>query len=295
MHECRQDLSRSREIRLRAPASFRIPPSEGGTEIGRLSIRAIELAYSSAETDPRRLAAMLYFYNRIPVSRKWKERIPDSLALLRYLGIHANGRWPGSRRILPVRMKFDHSKTAEYAYWTFWTIRGGRSDASKGGQIKLYISPLCEDLSAVVQQLAQYLDGSGAYALKVGRHVPALLRPDKLMVYFRDVDDALRFGHQFLLRTCLLRAQGVPFTFPVGSTGLVSMGFDPPETARWSYRKEGGSWRLWVTGCVAETILRVRKSRSPDPMNSIYAELLARKIDPHLWKPLDGTWGAGSV
>ncbi len=262
-------------------------PEEEINRVRRLSLRAIELAYHSSENNPQRLAATLYFYNRIPVSKKWKERIPNEIKLLQFLGVEKDGSWPNNKYI-----HMDNKRTTESnPYWKYWKI--SKYDLPmklKGGGFKLYISPQCEDLPVIISQLAKYVEDSGAHALKIGSTIQGLLRPDKLMVYFNNLDDAVRFGHLLLSKIFVNYAHGVPFTYPIGDNGLFSIGFDPPDTAEWRYEREGQSWRLWVTQHVADVILRVRKSRSKKPTDLILKELTIRKIDPVSWKPLDGAW-----
>lgn len=256
-------------------------------KVTNLSFRAMELGYYSAETNPYRLIANLYFYNRIPINKKWKKHIPNEEILLQFLELESDRTWPGNKKIHPINT----NKTKSDSYWNFWTI--GNDSSSKKlreNEFKLYISPYCEDLPIIFEQLKKHVDKSGAHALKIGRNVESLLRPDKLILYFKKLSDTVRFGNLLLSNTFLNRAQGVPFTHPLDPNGLLSIGFDPPETIHWPYNKEGQSWRLWVIGHVVKTILNIRKDMTSNPMADIRKELLAKRIDPILWRILDPTW-----
>src|SRR6266513_410748 len=111
--------------------------------VGRLSLRAIELGYASAETNPRRLTAFLYFYNRIPLSQKWITRLPDEKALMQYMGLESSGKWPWNRNIQLFSPGLETPESFDNYYWNFWRI--GRKRAVKSnpeGRYKLYICPV---------------------------------------------------------------------------------------------------------------------------------------------------------
>ena len=257
------------------------------TEISRLSLRAIELATLLHGRVLGRIAAFLYFYNRMPISRRWMERIPDEAALLRFLGIGEDKRWPGSRNVHP----FTRGMGDTDPFWMYWNIdKHTRPPQKSGSGFKVYVSPKCEDLPLTIQHVGMVLESSGAHMVKIGRNAQVLLRPDKLMIYFNILQDAVRFGRRLLSEVSLTRAQAVPFTYPLDPIGLVSIGFDPPPTARWHDGREGRSWRLWATECVAAAIMRVQEHDGTCQIERVLTEVRGRQIDPILWRPRDATW-----
>ena len=60
--------------------------AEGGT-IARLSLAALKYAQALQLNDVQRLSARLYFYNRAPLSPRWRRQLPNPEAVRCYLGI----------------------------------------------------------------------------------------------------------------------------------------------------------------------------------------------------------------
>ncbi|WP_429289860.1 hypothetical protein [Paraburkholderia sp. CI3] len=91
-------------------------------------------------------------------------------------------------------------------------------------------------------ELFASLSNSAAVSLKVGGSACNLLRPDKLVVYFDRKDDLHDFAEQLFARTAGIPAQGVPFSFPIDSDGLLSWGLDPLSASE-EATAEQMSWR----------------------------------------------------
>jgi hypothetical protein len=263
------------------------------SEVERASTRAIFLAYNSGEIDVRRLTSMLYFYNRIPFSQKWQRRFPSDESLCRFLGFRKDDSWPGSRAFHLSKRLAPENVPVSRDVWGQWSIlRRGLSSTGRLTTYKIYVSPHLDELPNVIRHIGETAVKFGAAATKIGTEVRTLLRPDKLLVYFRDLKKALSYGRYLDANINCNRTQAVPFSYPIGLSGLISIGFDPPTSVRWTYGLEGGSWRLLVSTCIAETIVSVRESRPADVLQEIHRQLRAKNIDPLRWKPLNGAWNA---
>lgn len=255
-------------------------------KIRQLSVRAIDLCYHSPERDLPKLAALLYFYNRLPVTKKWRELIPDEEAALRFVGLKPDQEWAARHGL---EQTTNHALRTN-PYWSFWEVAHSHSSNFGRRSFKLYISPMPEDLASLVGLVIDLVGVSGAHALKIGKTAEGLLRPDKLMIYFSNLEDTIEFAEKILGNAVIHHSQGVPFTYPVGDSGLLSIGFDPPASVSWESRPEGESWRLWVTNIIAAAILKAKRSRSSDHMAGIMKAIEAAGVDPIWWRPVESDW-----
>jgi hypothetical protein len=136
------------------------------------------------------------------------------------------------------------------------------------------------------------LADSPAFAFKVGGDLPALLRPDKLVVYFARYGDLTESAARLQATLTGVPAQGVPFSAPLTADGLLSWGIDPAEDMQTFGWKGGESWRAWVTSRLAESLLE--SSRCPDlpvaPWTFALAALELEGIEPTTFVPEEGVW-----
>ena len=129
-------------------------------------------------------------------------------------------------------------------------------------------------------------------ALKVGNDAASLLRPDKIVLYFSDLDRvsaaARRLAHE--LAGC--PGHGVPFTAELAdSGGLVSYGIDPPRPEFALAWQERESWRLWLTNRLAVALFAARRDGGPlEPWQYALARLEIDGIDPSTWAPSADLW-----
>lgn len=264
------------------------PDTGEGTDIDCLSRRAIELAYHSAGTAAAELSARMYCYNRVPLSTRWTQQFGNEQAVLELLGLNPDGTWQNMDPGLAVadRKRSPRGENGPTAAWRLWRIADAPAlDATRQPTYKLYVSPVLADLPAVFAFVRGTLRHSGASMAKVGRDLPGLLRPDKLMIYFPALAAALAYGRH--LRTSLTteKAHGVPFTFQIGHTSLVSLGVDPPQNPT-----ANRSWRMVVTRHLAWAILQTRRIDPDDPLPMIHDLLRQNDIDPCRWLPTGSRW-----
>jgi hypothetical protein len=150
---------------------------------------------------------------------------------------------------------------------------------------KLYVSPDVESLAtafgAVVGSLARF---RGATAFKVGADAHGFYRPDKLVVYFEQLDDLQRGASKLEAEIGGMRAHGVPFSAAMTKCGLLSWGIDPP-------RINGiqTSWRQWVTGQLAQYMKPI-DSVGIEAWQFALERLRLLGINTDTWVPSNGMW-----
>src|SRR5579863_926762 len=192
------------------------------TSLAALSRRALEYAEALEITDAVVLSARIYMYNHLPVSPRWRHLLPDQAAVERHLGI-LNG---ATARMLERGWKRLPSAGGVQG-WTAWQSQRALHDHDSPTTYKLYVSPACSELRAGFQATAEAAAQSRAFHLKVGSNIYGLLRPDKIVVYFREFADLQETAACILEKLEHCPAHGVPFTAEVAEAGLLSWGIDP--------------------------------------------------------------------
>jgi hypothetical protein len=193
------------------------------TSLAMLSRRALEYAEALKINDAVVLSARLYMYNHVPASSGWRHLLSDQAAVERHLGISDGA----TGRILEkgwTRLSFG----AGVQGWTAWRSQRTLHDHNSPTTYKLHVSPACSELRAGFQATAEAVAASRAFYWKVGRDVYGLLRPDKIVVYFREFADLQETGASILEKLERCPAHGVPFTAELAGEGLLSWGIDPP-------------------------------------------------------------------
>jgi hypothetical protein len=211
-----------------------------GDRLSRLSMSALEHAGRLPGMSVEALAARLYGYHRMPRSARWTRAYPGSGAVLDLLDPAGMAvTWDG-----PL-------DAAANAGWLLWKRRGGGVPRGTGLPYKLYVSPHIEDLPEVLPVLITVLSGTSAPLFKFGASATGLLRPDKFVVYLRDVGELSTVAGDLAAALAGVRPHGVPFSAELAGGGLLSWGGDPPADAG----PVGGgaeSWRLSVCRRLAE-------------------------------------------
>jgi hypothetical protein len=254
----------------------------------RLSRRAIEAALASPRTEPRDLAVLLYLYNRVALCEGWRRRLPDSDSLLRFLDLRADGSWMNmsSTVVLPPPVANEaRPEEAFHAYWLLWRLRPA---ATINGRIshKVYFSPRPDALPEVFRRVRDKACDSGAGSMKVGRLLSAVLRPDKLIVYFAEHAPALVFARRMAEEFRHVPGQGTPFTHQVDpATAVVSLGVDPSPV-----HMPQSSWRVYISGKLGLAIQSARRCRVDQPMEYIHRYMSLLGVDSRRWQPLPTDW-----
>jgi hypothetical protein len=265
--------------------------AEAEGTLPRLTRAALEYGQALEIDDAGMISARLYFYNRLPLSPYWKRRFPGQDGVARYLEIDSGGAVARRLESGWVRLK----PSSQFDGWFQWQSLA----ASEGGLRrihKLYLSPKPEFVREAFPVFAEVLAGSAAHHFKVGWDAAGLLRPDKMVAYFWNLEPLQEAAHQIGKRLAGCAAQGVPFTASLQNDGLLSWGIDPlPEKGTLSWQ-ERPSWRLWITNRLANALVAAKsaQNRHVEPWRFALERLRLEKVDTDSWTPMD-TFGAAET
>ncbi len=253
-----------------------------GSRLQRLALTALEHASAMPAASRARRARCLYEFNGRPLTPSWQARLPDETAVGGWLGLDGeNGaRWD---------LRGQRSTTGS---WTAWSAGRGEREG-RGPDFKLYVSPLPEDLPAAVELLAASQASMPASHWKIARSLDAVLRPDKLMLYFNDFDALSEAAELLSRRLSGLRPQGVPFTADIGLDGLLSWGADPPASRHLASWRPRASWRSWITDRLAEAICDAFDHCPAEPWRLALDTLALEGVDTATWSPDPIRWSVG--
>ena len=267
------------------------------TSLAALSHRAIHYAESLRLDDPFELSSRLYSYNTIPASARWRALLPGEAATAQYLGLHHG---PAARALAS-----DWRPVPETKNWI--SHRANAADHSQPPTsapsltYKLYVSPACDHVRDAVEAIAEAVAQSKALQWKVGKGVHGLVRPDKMVIYFRQFADLQEVARKIMDRLEGCPPHGVPFTAELAGGGLLSWGIDPPrETGSLSWLG-GESWRGKLCNKLAMALVQAgisnhheetRKagdsSQPPYAANFAIQRLRLEGIDTDTWTPTHG-------
>jgi hypothetical protein len=134
------------------------------------------------------------------------------------------------------------------------------------------------------------LTHSGVPAFKIGKALPGVLRPDKLVAYLPDFASLARTAGTLQKAIKEYPAQGVPFTAPIDAAGFLSWGMDPPQDVTSFDRERHESWRSWLTSQLAIAILEVKTAAEIEPWQYALDRLRLEGIDTETWVPKQALW-----
>jgi HopA1 effector protein family len=213
------------------------------------------------------LTARLYGFNRWPLSPKLMMSLPGQRELREF--VLKEG---------PAELT-QHWRSQRYKSrpgWLSWVRREwprGLPEIT----YKLYVSPAPTSVCDVLRGLVPELTESRCIRFKVGATPADLARPDKLVAYFGDREEALRVADVLRKRLDGVPAHGVPLSVPFNSNRLLSWGIDPP------YKPERPtSWRMWLCSEIAQAMTA---SQSGGRVAAANSRLAAIGIDPDSWEP----------
>jgi hypothetical protein len=264
---------------------FSLP--EPTTKTARLSQMALQHAQVLEVDDALRLSVRLYFYGRLAASPGWLARYATRGAFEHFLQIEPGGTL--ARRMRRAWQIVDLAPPNDG--WFLWRSRQPLN-SKRNDRYKLYVSPLPEAVPTALSAAAEIAEETGAVALKVGNDAVSLLRPDKIVLYFSDLDRVCAAARRLAGELAGCPAHGVPFTAELAdSGGLVSYGIDPPRPEFALVWQERESWRLWLTNRLAVALLAARRDGGAlEPWQYALARLEIDGIDPSTWVPAADLW-----
>lgn len=248
----------------------------------RLSLDALRHAGDLESPDAGTLTGAMYFYNRIPISRFWRERFPDREAVLAHLG-GANAVPNAWHAPAPAQG------------WITWYPRERRVADSSKPMFKLYVSPRPENIRDAFHALVRALTDIGGADFKIGDDASGLLRPDKFVAYFASREEVDQAAAAVMTRLDGCPAHGVPFTAGIDDAGLLSWGIDPPDSERtlsWMGRE---SWRLWLATKLGDAMAFAKSDatrRGIAPWQFARERVRRLGVDVERWTPTDALWRA---
>lgn len=267
--------------RFFAPRSSTAPRSR----IMQLSYAALTVAALPVGHRAPQLADRLYRSNALPRSPHWLRRCPHDAATTTFLA-------PDST---PSRLD-----SAVSGPWRVWEAHRGvvRSGRAGAPTYKLYVSATPEATGAAATALLETIGRrNGPFSAKLGQDTASVLRPDRLVAYFDD-PASLRATAARLKRTLAdLPAQGVPFTAPLDTTGLMSWGADFAFVAELGSHSRERSWRGWITSRLATALVTAHCSGALDPVGFALDRVALDGVHVGNWAPSIGLLrqhGAGS-
>lgn len=258
----------------------------GSGRLGRLSWDAIDYGAALDLDDRDALAMRLYTYNRLPLSTPHAARFHDAAAILAMAVDDArlrDGGWAVT--------------TGSGGHWINCSrqVRLGRrhsaADAAAQAMYKLYVSPAVDGLPAAVTELLAALESVGGRQFKMAATAAGLLRPDKVVAYFDDLERLRAVADRLSGRLAGMSAHGVPFTAGIDADGLLSWGVDPPAAARPLSWMPQQSWRSWIASTVAGAILEAKRHPGTvSPAQFVRERLVLDEVDPDRWAPTQRLW-----
>jgi hypothetical protein len=173
------------------------------------------------------------------------------------------------------------------AAWREWGREDGADPADHATIYKLYLSPTPAATPAALARVLPVLPGLPALlGLKLPRQRPALLRPDKVLLYFSTLDALRASAAQLLPLLDGIAAQGVPFTAALDDAGLLSWGADPPE----AQAGEDTSWRVWLCERLGSALAECADNGAFPPWQPALDRLTEAGVDVTTWSPIPSLW-----
>lgn len=262
----------------------------GTGSVSDLSREALRYGQLVPVDSSARLANRLYCYNTIPISPRWRARLPSTDAVERFLAMETG---TSLRHLLSAHWELftDPAPTGGWWRWRRLMSRGGPTPSVIDPTYKLYVSPAPEALPQVWPTIVRLLADLGAPAFKIGQDVMGLLRPDKIVVYFASFEDLARLGRELASELADCPAQGTPFTAAIGESGLLSWGMDPPAGNGTPQSSRHQSWRSWVTQRLAVALMAARHEvHGIEPWRFALQRMALEGVDVRTWAPSPRIW-----
>lgn len=217
-----------------------VAASESGTlRTTEATRRALTYAWRMCPLEARELGTRLYRYPSSPAAPRFLARFSSLSGVRSQLdicGVDVTAAHNGWRS----------QDEAIESGWLFWSrLTDATEHGSTRPTYKLFVTPKLEQLRAVLHTVAAMAVRTDAMAFKVGAHAYNLLRPDRLIVYFRAPASLETFAAQLSPSLRGLTGCALPFAGNLDEHGLLSWGVDLPMSRAHNGAPE--SWRMRVT------------------------------------------------
>jgi hypothetical protein len=252
----------------------------GKGPIAALSIEALRYVEALGDLSVTEMTRRLYGFGRRPVTSAQKRAFDRA-------GIEPFG---GVLKSAPLTLeKYWAVTQSANPHWVMWRPRRNNDDG-EAARFKLYVSPALGHVPEAFAESAELLaQSAGVRALKLGRGLPGLTRPDKLVAYFSRLDDLQEAGTSLYRRLQGCPVHGVPFTAELSPDGLLSWGADRPRTT--SGQPE--SWRLWIACRLAAHFDTARRADISGPLwRFVLDRLRLDGLNPDMWAPTAEFWSS---
>jgi hypothetical protein len=259
--------------------------SEPRDAAARLSRDALLHAQDLETRDPQQLTMALYLYNRIPLSPFWKTRFAGPDAILAHLG--------GDRGTLRALLERGWNPSRSMPGFISWSSRTSMRRGADDVTYKLYVSPRPERIRDAFEVVVRVLSAFEGTPFKIGSSAHALLRPDKLMVYFATHEQLIAAAAELRRELAGCEAQGVPFTAGLDDSGLLSWGVDPPDDDRALQWLQRESWRFWVVkrlGAALSIAKAAQSTAAIEPWKFAIERARRHGVDVATWTPSSSLW-----
>jgi hypothetical protein len=256
----------------------RVPP-----RVANISAVALQYGQALGPMGKSELASRLYFYGRVPVSPALASRFPDEVSIDHYLGISPGGP---IARALGARWQEVPTTPEARRYWRQWLTLDAEASATK---YKLYVSPALDQLPEALAASASLLPSvRGVTGFKLGAGLGGMCRPDKLIIYLKEMEDVAELAARLKQALGQCRAHEPPFTASITEDGLLTWGADPPG-ARGETKM---SWRMWIAERLAAYLAAARDAplQALEPWQYALERLKLSGIDTTTWTPARDRW-----
>lgn len=253
--------------------------------VSRLSLDALLHAQDLESDDPRTLTSALYLYNRLPLTPFWRTRFPSVAAILAHVG--------ADRGSLRARLDRDWIQNARGRGWISWASKSYVARQTDDVTYKLYVSVRPERIRDAFETVVRVLAEIPGVPFKMGDDAVGLLRPDKIVAYFRSREELDAAAGELHRELAGCDAHGVPFSAGLDDTGLLSWGVDPPDTERALRWLGRDSWRLWIAKKLGQAMALAKTSRNAHAVAAWqFAVERARRhgVDVQTWTPSVELW-----
>jgi hypothetical protein len=262
-----------------------ISPTNNDDITNSLSAKALQYAQNLHLNDPIELSKRLYFYNRIPASVKWRKVLATKESVVSYLGIDRGLSYTIANKYWQM------AESTSNQEWFFWHNRKP-FNYNSNSKYKLYISPHPTYIKEVFSDVIRILARNNVTAFKVGATLYGILRPDKMVVYFSNLQKLKSTANELSDVLAGVRAQAVPFTALLDDQGMLSWGIDPPYCMNllpW----DATSWRHWITDRLASSLIQASNNNTVshiEPWKFALERIKLDGINPVSWIPDEDIW-----